>query len=169
MTRDSSCQHVGSYPTVASLHHSFLTLRLPMRSTDPSQPLTQIQFPSSETAKITVHSPNIYNLASKKLPPPKPSITSLTTSQMKKTKTPTPFPPSLLALSPDQLSSQIQRKFEQEEIIPVPAKEAIGKTMYPRSFACAHSTASMLDDWGRTGCPAANKSNADTNTILIIV
>ena len=33
-------------------------------------------------------------------------------------------------------------------------QEEIGKTMYPRSFALHHSTAPMLDAWGRLGCPA---------------
>ena len=52
------------------------------------------------------------------------------------------------------MDSSITTTFAKEESIPSPAKEAIGKTMYPRSFALNHSTAPMLDKWGRQGCPA---------------
>ena len=119
-------------------------------------PLKRISFSPAKPTRIQVHSPNIYKRAVKHLPATSPPFVGKPTQPIvqKSTPHPPPFPGSLQALPPDQLDSTITSTFTKEEAITAPAKEVIGKTMYPRSFALSHSTAPMLDRWGRQGCHA---------------
>ena len=119
-----------------------------------SKEMEQIQFPSFTGTTVGITSPNLFAVNCKNVPP---SHTPLPQNKRAVTKNPkklAPFPTSLLALSPDKLELSIHSKFNDEDNIPAPAKEAIGKTMYPRAFALSHSTAHMLSEWGRHGCPA---------------
>ena len=111
--------------------------------------------PINNFQKNHVQSPNIYNLLSKHLSNNKNyhTDTLLPSTKTNTTNIPAPFHSSLLALSPDQLDSTISNTFAREEAISVPAKESMGKTMYPYLFARDHSTAPML------------KSGVDTATL----
>ena len=117
--------------------------------------MKRVTFPTAPPTRLTTHSPNIYKVAVKHLPSTPPYFECKPKQKLQPSPIPPPpFPVSIQSLSPDQLESAIASKFEKESSIPAPAKEAIGKTMYPRSFALSHSTAPMLDQWGRHGCPA---------------
>ena len=108
---------------------------------------------------VHVQAPNLYKVACKKLPanqiasaiPPSP-----TGNTKPQPATKLLFDPSIHTLQLDQLDEAVRSTFDKEESIPSTTciKEAIGKTMYPRSFALQHSTAPMLDSWGQHGCPA---------------
>ena len=64
-------------------------------------------------------------------------------------------------MSPSELEAHIATTLQQEETIPAhaPIKEAIGKTMFPRTFALAHPSAPMLKTWATEGCPVDTGTN----------
>ena len=146
-----------NHSSISSVKHhaNSILASIPCGGTGPPSPLKRVTFPTPMPTRLTAHSPNIYKVAVKHLPATPPSFDCKPPKQLKQQSTihPPPFPGSLQSLSSDQLDSSIASTFDKETSIPAPAKEAIGKTMYPRSFALSHSTAPMLDQWGRHGCP----------------
>ena len=58
-------------------------------------------------------------------------------------------------MTPRDVDDEITKALEREESFPThaPIKDAIGKTMLPRSYALTHPAAPMLKKWALHGCP----------------
>ena len=58
-------------------------------------------------------------------------------------------------MTPKDVDAEITKALDREESFPdhAPIKDAIGKTMFPHTYALSHPAAPMLTKWATHGCP----------------
>ena len=104
-------------------------------------------FSSTEDHPLLPPTPPQVQIAMPKLPP------SNTPSDIPKSKGIIPI--SKVALAPHEIHNEIHIALDKEECIPeqIPIREAIGKTMYPCTYALSYPAAPIIKEWGNSGCP----------------
>ena len=148
MVQKASCRHVSS-TTSLTPRLSFLVLtEAPTFISLPTFPKKPPKEPPKTATSHTITPPVQH------VPPTKPRPNGR--RSIKEVHQEIFHQPPSVAQTPEEMDATIMETLDREETIPKfsPTREAMGKTMHPRSFALSHPAAPMLDSWGRQGCPA---------------